>query len=84
MSNVPPPKPAASPQSVYVIDPNMPWHQVFKVTWKFAVAAFAIWIVLSIPLTFLGLAVGSWNTAREKSAQQEQAQRVGKLLGLPD
>ena len=78
MSNVPPPKP------VYAIDPNMPWPDVFKVTWKFAVAAFAIWVVLSIPLTIIIGAIGSWNSAREKAAQQEQVQRVERLLGLPD
>jgi hypothetical protein len=77
MSNVPQSKPAAP---VYVIDANMPWPEVFKVTWKFAVAAFAIWIVLSIPLAILGSALGSWNASREKTAQQEHNRQVERLL----
>ena len=77
MSNVPPSKPAAP---VYVIDANMPWPEVFKVTWKFAVAAFAIWIVLSIPLAILGSALGSWNASRGKAAQQQHIQEMERRL----
>ncbi len=65
---------------VYSINPDMPWSEVFRVTWKFAVAAFAIWVVLSIPLAILGGVLGSWNKSREQAAQQEHNSRVERLL----
>lgn len=78
MSNVPPPQPPAA--SVVLIDANMSWSSVFKLTFKFSVAILAIWTLFSIPLAVLSGTARSW----QDSAREAQVREAQERLFLPD
>ena len=80
MSNVPPPKPA---NTVVVIDGDMPWGSVFRLTWRFSVASLLVWLVLSLPFLAI-MGVSNYFQAkadmREKVETQEQVRQAYEAI----